>query len=273
MTALDHMLRKSKFSLHNGRHPHMASAFPGLTRPHWGHGPLQLLDDGCVDIDSNLVENAIRSPAMNRRNALFAGHDEGGRNWARFASLIGTCKMNGVESYAYLRDLFMKLGSTPIKSLSIACVCDSMSRDISGGSSQMARSDMSDLEWDFIKAVLPNKTRGKKRVDDRRVINGIFYVLRTGIPWADLPGEYGPPTTVYNRFNRWSYAGHWDRIMDAIADAHNVDMVMVDGTSIRAHHAATTLKKRPAPLFRSLSGRIRDENSCSYQPGRVADPV
>ncbi|MGF6862766.1 transposase, partial [Rhodobacteraceae bacterium MBR-64] len=50
----------------------------------------------------------------------------------------------------------------------------------------MARSDMSDLEWDFIKAVLPNKTRGKKRVDDRRVINGIFYVMRTGIPWADL---------------------------------------------------------------------------------------
>lgn len=67
------------------------------------------LDDGRVDIDSNLVENAIRSPAMNRRNALFAGHDEGGHNWARFASLIGTCKMNGVEPYAYLRDLFTKL--------------------------------------------------------------------------------------------------------------------------------------------------------------------
>ena len=61
----------------------------------------------------------------------------------------------------------------------------------------MARSDMCDLEWDFIKAVLPNKTRGKKRVDDRRVINGIFYVLRTGIPWADLPQPYGPPPTVY----------------------------------------------------------------------------
>ncbi|HHX89850.1 MAG TPA: IS66 family transposase, partial [Paracoccus sp.] len=69
------------------------------------------LDDGRVDIDSNLVENAIRSPAMNRRNALFAGHDEGGRNWARFASLIGTCKMNGVEPYAYLRDLLTKLAS------------------------------------------------------------------------------------------------------------------------------------------------------------------
>jgi transposase len=69
------------------------------------------LDDGRVDIDSNLVENAIRSPAMNRRNALFAGHDEGGRNWARFASLIGSCKMNGVEPYAYLRDLFISIAN------------------------------------------------------------------------------------------------------------------------------------------------------------------
>jgi transposase len=69
------------------------------------------LEDGRVDIDSNLVENAIRSPAMNRRNALFAGHDEGGRNWARFASLIGTCKMNGLEPYVYLRDLFTRLAN------------------------------------------------------------------------------------------------------------------------------------------------------------------
>lgn len=69
------------------------------------------LEDGHVDMDSNLVENAIRSPAMNRRNALFAGHDEGGRSWARFASLIGTCKMNGVEPYAYLRDLFTRLAN------------------------------------------------------------------------------------------------------------------------------------------------------------------
>lgn len=107
----------------------------------------------------------------------------------------------------------------------------------------MARSDMSDLEWAFIKAVLPKKSRGVKRVDDRRVINGIFYVLRTGIPWADVPSAYGPPTTIYNRFNRWTYAGHRDRIMEAVADAHNVDTVMVDGTSAWAHHSATTLKK------------------------------
>jgi transposase len=69
------------------------------------------LEDGHVDMDSNLVENAIRSPAMNRRNALFAGHDEGGRSRARFASLIGSCKMNGVEPYACLRDLFTSLAN------------------------------------------------------------------------------------------------------------------------------------------------------------------
>ena len=69
------------------------------------------LGDGHVDLDSNLVENAIRSPAMNRRNALFASHDEGGRNLARCVSLIGTCKMNGVEPYAYLCDLFTKLAN------------------------------------------------------------------------------------------------------------------------------------------------------------------
>ena len=59
------------------------------------------LDDGHVDIDHNLVQNATRRLAMNRRNALFAGHGEGGRNWARFASLFGTCKMSGVEPFAY----------------------------------------------------------------------------------------------------------------------------------------------------------------------------
>jgi len=84
---------------------------PGLTRPHRGPRSPSLLEDGRVDIDSNLVENAIRSPAIHRRNALFAGHDEGGRNRARFASLIGTCKTRGVEPCAYLRDLFIRLAN------------------------------------------------------------------------------------------------------------------------------------------------------------------
>lgn len=132
----------------------------------------------------------------------------------------------------------------------------------------MARSDMSDLEWAFIKTVLPNKTRGNKRVDDRRVINGIFYVLRTGIPWADLPEQYGPHTTVYNRLNRWSYAGHWDRIIDAIADVHNVDMVMIDGTSIRAITRRPRSKKDPRRcLGRSRGGLGTKIHALTNQDG------
>jgi len=131
----------------------------------------------------------------------------------------------------------------------------------------MARSDMSDLEWEFIKAVLPNKTRGKKRVDDRRVINGIFYVLRTGIPWADLPEQYGPPTTVYNRFNRWSYAGHWDRIMDALAAAHDAAVQMIDTSIIRVHqHGACIANNSGQHIGRSRGGLTsKDPCRCGCQ--------
>jgi transposase len=67
----------------------------------------------------------------------------------------------------------------------------------------MARFDLSDFEWELIQPLLPNKPRGVARVDDLRALNGIFWVLRTGSPWRDLPERYGPPTTIYNRFNRW----------------------------------------------------------------------
>lgn len=60
--------------------------------------------------------------------------------------------------------------------------------------------------------MLPTKVRGVKRVDDRRVLNGIFWRLRTGAPWADIPSRYGPHTTCVNRFNRWRKAGVWKRI-------------------------------------------------------------
>jgi transposase len=69
---------------------------------HW-EGLCVFLDDGRVEMDSNPVENAIRPVPLNRKNALFAGHGEGASNWARMASLIGTCKLNGVEPYAYMK--------------------------------------------------------------------------------------------------------------------------------------------------------------------------
>ncbi len=69
---------------------------------HWD-GLQTFLTDGRVEIDSNSVENLIRPIALNRKNALFAGHDEGGRAWGRIASLIETAKINGAEPFAYLK--------------------------------------------------------------------------------------------------------------------------------------------------------------------------
>ncbi|UAK23014.1 IS5 family transposase [Sphingomonas nostoxanthinifaciens] len=107
----------------------------------------------------------------------------------------------------------------------------------------MSRYDLTDFEWRVIEPLLPNKPRGVPRVDDRRVLNGIFWVLRSGAPWRDLPERYGPRTTCYNRFVRWRKAGVWDRMMDAITAAHDGNIQMIDSTSVRAHQQAATGKK------------------------------
>jgi transposase len=72
------------------------------------------------------------------------------------------------------------------------------------------RYDLTDFEWSVIEPLLPTDRRGPKPRNNRRVLNGIFWVLRTGAPWRDLSERYGPYTTAYNRFNRWRKAGIWD---------------------------------------------------------------
>ena len=114
----------------------------------------------------------------------------------------------------------------------------------------MGRYDLSEAEWRLIEPLLPDKPRGVSRVDDRRVINGIFYVLRTGSPWRDLPERYGPYTTVYNRYNRWAKAGVWLRMFEALAARSPQSMHLIDSSIIRAHQHAAGAKKgvRITPL-------------------------
>jgi len=69
------------------------------------------------------------------------------------------------------------------------------------------RYELTDFEWSIIAPLLPNKPRGVARVDDRKVLNGIYWRLRTGSPWADIPERYGPATTCSNRFRRWAKVG------------------------------------------------------------------
>ena len=78
------------------------------------------------------------------------------------------------------------------------------------------RYEITDFEWSVIQPLLPNKPRGVPRADDRKVLNGIYWRIRTGSPWADIPERYGPATTCANRFRRWAKigvprAGRWRR--------------------------------------------------------------
>ena len=101
----------------------------------------------------------------------------------------------------------------------------------------------------MIQPLLPDKPRGVSRVDDRRVLNGIFWRLRTGAPWADIPARYGPYTTCVNRFNRWRKAGVWDRLLQAVSKAYDGEIQMIDSSSIRVHqHAANGQKKQSDPV-------------------------
>ena len=107
----------------------------------------------------------------------------------------------------------------------------------------MARFDLSDIEWGLIQPLLPNKPRGVARVDDRRVLNGIFWVLRTGSPWRDLPERYGPHPTIYNRFNRWAKAGGWVQVFETLVEKSPDSMQFIDSSIIRAHQHAASVKK------------------------------
>jgi transposase len=117
------------------------------------------------------------------------------------------------------------------------------------------RYELSDYEWTGIKPMLPNKPRGVPRVNDRLVLNGIFWVLRSGAPWRDLPESHGPPATCYNRFVRWRRAGVWDRIMEAVAAAHDEAVQMIDTSVVRVHqHGACIADNREQHMGRSRGG-------------------
>jgi len=101
---------------------------------------------------------------------------------------------------------------------------------------------LSDTQWAAIAPLLPS-FGGKPRVDDRRVISGILHRFREGLRWRALPAEYGPRTTVFNRFNRWSKRGLRQQVFAAlVACAEPPEIAMIDSTAVRAHRSAAGAK-------------------------------
>jgi len=103
---------------------------------------------------------------------------------------------------------------------------------------------LSDAQMARIRPHFP-KSHGKPRVDDCRVLSGIFHILRNGLRWCDAPREYGPYKTLYNRFVRWSAKGIFEKIFKALAKSTGAaaDTLMIDATHLKAHRTASSLKK------------------------------
>lgn len=110
----------------------------------------------------------------------------------------------------------------------------------------LARDLMSDEEWAFHERFIlavraPN---GRKPMNHRLVLDGIFWIARRGSPWRDLPEEFGKWSSVYRQFRRWTLSGLWEAMMDALNESGLVPdaLQMIDSTVVRAHHQAAGAK-------------------------------
>jgi transposase len=118
------------------------------------------------------------------------------------------------------------------------------------------RYEFSDFERTAIKPMLPNKTRGVRRVNDRRVLNGIFWVLRSGAPWRDLPENLWAIHDLLQSLRALVMGcGIWDQIMEALAPGHDAAVRMIDTSVVRVHqHGACIADNNHQEMGRSRGG-------------------
>ena len=109
------------------------------------------------------------------------------------------------------------------------------------------RHELTDAQWEKIQDLLPGKPGdpGRTATDNRLFVDAVIYVLKTGIPWDDLPARFGKPNTVWKRFDRWCGSGVWERIARALGEP-DLEEVQLDSTSVKAHPVASTGPRRPA---------------------------
>jgi len=97
---------------------------------------------------------------------------------------------------------------------------------------------LTDEQWAAIEPHLPRNRRGVKPRRNREVISGILHVVKIGCRWRDCPEVYGPHTTIYNRFHRWSKAAIWQTILDRLTTLEATDLQCIDSTTAKAHRCS-----------------------------------
>lgn len=114
---------------------------------------------------------------------------------------------------------------------------------------------MTNEQWARVEAVLAAQPwRGRPGKNDRRFFEAVVWWRRTGAPWRDLPEEFGPWKTVFNRFDRWSAKGRWDGLFEALKTDVDEEWQSIDSTTNRAHQHAAGGKGGPSRM--GLAGRV-----------------
>ncbi len=110
------------------------------------------------------------------------------------------------------------------------------------------RYELSEGQWRRLESLLPGRLGmvGRPAEDNRRFVNGVLWVIRSGMRWADLPERYGKYKSVHKRFLRWAERGVWDRLFDDLVADRKNPYLMLDSTIVRAHQQAATGRKKGA---------------------------
>jgi len=110
--------------------------------------------------------------------------------------------------------------------------------------SKASRYEVTDSQWKRLQDQLPGKVGdpGRSGEDNRRFVNGVLWVLRSGARWSDLPERYGKYKTVHKRFTRWAAAGVWEKVFAMLVKDRGNDYLLIDSTIVRAHQQAVTGK-------------------------------
>lgn len=135
----------------------------------------------------------------------------------------------------------------------------------------MVRGLMSDTEWAFFEpfVVVSGSRSGRPPRDHRRILDGIFWIARTGAQWRDLHDYFGKWSTVYRQFRRWTLAGVWELMLEALADSRSEpdSVQMIDSTVVRAHHLAAGAKGGPRNRVLAVQKVVsRQKFTCEPMP-------